>query len=193
MLPSAIGHGAGSRDLGEVANVLRMIVGRAPDHTPEEDEVAVLECTLDDATPQALAFALERLRDGGALDAFSAPVTMKKGRAGQHVTVLARPEDSVRLGRLLLRETPTLGLRLRLERRLVLSRELRRVDTEYGPVAIKVGLLDGEELHGWPEYDDCAAAAERHGVPLSRVQQAALAAYARERGPAGRDGEGDVP
>jgi len=181
MRPTAIGQGAGSRELDETPNLLRVIVGEAEPASvgpTARGEVAVIECTVDDATPQALAFAARGLLAAGALDVYTGPVTMKKGRQGHQLTVLGHPEDLAALARQVLRETSTLGLRFRLEQRFELERSVCRVQTEYGPVGVKVGMLDGEVLHVWPEYDDCATLAERHGVPLSRVQQAALGAYA---------------
>ncbi len=193
MRPRAVGHGAGARDLGDVPNLLRLIVGQAEPTAPgipeREGQVAVLECTLDDATPQAVAFASRRLLEAGALEAFTSPVTMKKGRAGQQLTVVARPADAERLAREILRQTSTLGVRARLDRRYELDREFVSVDTEFGAVRVKAGSLDGLVLHAWPEYDDCASLAERHDVPLARVQQAALAAYeARRKRQAAADG-----
>jgi uncharacterized protein (DUF111 family) len=162
-----------------------MILGEAgPDAGTLEGiagDVAVLECTVDDATPQAIAFAAERLLDEGALDAYTSPVTMKKGRLGHHLTVLSRPEHLSRLARRLLSDTSTLGLRFRGEKRYELERIVRRVETRFGPVGVKLGLLDGRVVHAWPEYDDCAALAERHGAPLGDVQQAALERYASIR------------
>ncbi len=182
MRPRAVGYGAGSRDLGESPNMLRMILGDVDPQSTELEpggrEIAVLECTLDDATPQALAFATRRLLERGALDVFTTSVTMKKSRQGHHLTVLARPDDLSRLARQVLRDTPTLGLRYRLENRFELERRLRTVDTRYGAISVKVGSLHGQVLHVWPEYDSCAALAERHGVSLWQVQQAALDAYA---------------
>ena len=187
MRPRAVGHGAGQRDLGESPNMLRMILGDADPETTRLDaagrEIAVIECTLDDATPQALAFAARRLLDDGALDVFTSPVTMKKGRQGHHLTVLARPDDLSRLARQVLRDTPTLGLRYRLENRFELERRERTVDTAYGPVSVKIGMLHGRVLHAWPEYEDCAVLAERHGASLWQVQQAALDAHASVEDP----------
>jgi uncharacterized protein (DUF111 family) len=185
MRPLAVGHGAGSKEFGDTPNLLRMILGEAgPDAATLEGiagDVAVLECTVDDATPQAIAFAAERLLDEGALDAYTSPVTMKKGRLGHHLTVLSRPEHLSRLARRLLSDTSTLGLRFRGEKRYELERIVRRVETRFGPVGVKLGLLDGRVVHAWPEYDDCAALAERHGAPLGDVQQAALERYASIR------------
>ena len=162
--------------------MLRMLVGEIdPDAALPETpcaEVAVLECNVDDATPQALAFAAKRLLSAGALDVFTAPVTMKKGRQGHQLTVLARPHDLGRLSRQMLRDTPTLGLRYRLERRFELERRTRGVETVYGPVEVKIGTLNGRVLRVWPEYETCATLAERCGASLWEVQQAALAAFA---------------
>ena len=181
MRPTAVGLGAGSRDLGDVPNMLRVISGLADAPAPGEREVAVLECTLDDQTPQAVAHAASRLLGAGALEAFTGPVTMKKGRAGHHLTVLAKPEDASRLARDVLRHTSSFGVRMRVERRFELEREVVRVDTEYGPVPVKLGWFAGELLQAWPEYDDCAALAEARGVPLKEIQQAALRSFEGRR------------
>jgi uncharacterized protein (TIGR00299 family) protein len=180
MRPLAVGYGAGDRDLGEQSpNMLRMILGEQDSAAGRgAGEVAVLECSVDDATPQALAFAAERLLDAGALDVSTAAVTMKKGRAGHHITVLARPDRLHEIAQRLFQETSTLGLRYRLEQRMELPRQSRRVRTAFGPVAVKVGVVEQGSLRPWPEYEDCAALARRHGVALWRVQRAALEAFA---------------
>ncbi|HJQ99963.1 MAG TPA: nickel pincer cofactor biosynthesis protein LarC [Candidatus Polarisedimenticolaceae bacterium] len=176
----AIGHGAGSRDFPERPNVVRAILGDRPAAVEPIDtgvpEILVVEFTLDDATPQLLAYAIERLRKAGALDVHVAPVQMKKGRAGHLVTILARPDRFDAITRSALAETTTLGLRYRREGRVELDRGVERVSTRYGPIRVKTGRLDGTELHAWPEYEDCAAAARKHKVGLLAVQQAALAA-----------------
>jgi uncharacterized protein (DUF111 family) len=84
-----------------------------------------------------------------------------------------------RLSRIVLAETPALGLRFRHERRVELERTLARVSTPFGHVRVKVGRLGAEQYNAWPEYEDCTAAARRHGVPLVRVQHAALEAWSQ--------------
>jgi uncharacterized protein (TIGR00299 family) protein len=175
MRPRAIGYGAGDHDLGDTPNLLRMVLGGGDDSLSRPDGVvAVLECTVDDATPQALAFAVQRLLETGALDAFITPVTMKKGRPGHHLTVLARAENWQELARRVFEHTSTIGLRYRVDGRVELQRSLRTVTTRYGRVAVKTAALDGRVVQAWPEYEDCAALARRHEVPLNRVQEAAL-------------------
>lgn len=179
MLPEAIGYGAGDRDLAEAPNLLRAILGNAgaPGSAGPAEEIVVLECHVDDATPQVLAHATEELRESGALDAFVEAALMKKGRPGHRLTVLCREASVAPLVELIFRETPSLGLRLRREQRVVLEREVQRVRTPHGTVRLKIGLWKGKAIQVWPEYDDCAALARRRGVSLAEVQQAALAAW----------------
>lgn len=186
MVPEGSGTGAGSLDDPLRPNVVRVVLGRgaAPDVGTEigAPEVEVLTATLDDAPPQVVAYAVERLLAEGALDAYAAAVVMKKGRLGHEVTVLARPEDGDRLARILLSETTTLGLRRRRESRVELERRVERVTTPWGKVAIKIGTLDGTEIQAWPEYEDCAKIARARGVPLKEIQRKALSLRERGRG-----------
>jgi uncharacterized protein (DUF111 family) len=105
------------------------------------------------------------------------PVFMKKNRSGTLLTILADREQAAAIEHLLLRETSTLGLRVREERRVCLERRTVDVTTEWGAVRVKVGLRGGEELNAAPEFEDCRRLAESHDVPLKRVIEAALQAY----------------
>jgi hypothetical protein len=187
MTLSRVGHGAGSREYPERPNVVRAMLGlraaapRGGALPSQAPEVVVVEFGVDDATPQVLAYAIERLFAAGALDVHATPVHMKKGRVGQQITALVRPERFDAVARTALTETTTLGLRFRREERVELDRATERIATPYGKIRVKVGRLAGEEVHAVPEYDDCAAAAGKHGVPLFAVQQAAVAARRRPR------------
>jgi hypothetical protein len=143
-----------------------------------EEMVTVLETALDDLTPEVLAYVAERALASGALDVMLAPVIMKKGRPGTLITMLCNERESEVLQDLLLRETSTLGIRIRQERRVCLERRRVTVSTAYGEIRVKIGLRNGEELNAAPEFEDCRAAAQKHGVALKQVMQAALAAYA---------------
>jgi uncharacterized protein (TIGR00299 family) protein len=190
MRPTAVGYGAGDRDFGDRPNLLRMILGEAGlgGRADGHGETAVIECTVDDATPQVLAYTASRLFEAGALDVHTTAVLMKKGRPGHLLTALARPEDLHAVAEELLRESTTLGLRYRIEGRIEMDRAVRRVRTRYGTVRVKSGSLGGRELQAWPEYEDCAALARKSGVPLKRIQEAALEAYRTDRRARGRTG-----
>ena len=136
----------------------------------------MLETALDDLSPQLLAHVAEAALAAGALDVMLTPVIMKKGRPGTLLTVLCKSSDSPRLTRLI-RETSTLGLRIRQDRRSCLDRRHATVSTPYGAIRIKIGSLAGETLNAAPEFEDCRAAAARHHTAVKQVQQAAIAAY----------------
>jgi uncharacterized protein (DUF111 family) len=100
------------------------------------------------------------------------------------LTVLCHEANRQALERLILRETSTLGIRIRQDQRSCLERRHTPVQTPYGEIRVKVGTLDGEVMNAAPEFEDCRAAAVRCDVPLKQVQQEAIAAYARESGAA---------
>jgi uncharacterized protein (TIGR00299 family) protein len=178
-----IGYGAGTRNPPGFPNVLRLSIGSAEASEAEPragaamETVTVIETALDDLSPQVIAWVADSALAQGALDVMLTPVLMKKGRPGTLLTVLCRAEDRAALEQLILRETSTLGLRIREDRRLCLERQHVAVQTEYGEIRVKVGLLHGEVLNVAPEFEDCRAAAMLHHVALKRVQQAAMDAY----------------
>lgn len=172
MTLQATGYGAGDRDFKEHANVLRATLGESRT-VAEAESIVIMEANVDDATPQVLAYAMERLLDAGALDVTLTPLVMKKSRPGTLLRVLARPEGREDLARVLFAETTTLGLRTYAAERRVLPRETIEVDTAHGRVRVKVA----EGGHFQPEYDDCRALALSAGVPLRDVLAAASLAY----------------
>lgn len=167
-----IGYGAGTRDFKNHANVLRVLIGEKTAAT-EAMLVSVLEANIDDASPQILGYALDRLLDAGALDATLSPLQMKKNRPGALLRVIAKPEDQEKLANIIFAETTTLGLRVSSAERRIESRHIVQVETPFGPVRIKVSG------HGTfaPEYDDCRALAMSSGTPLPKVLAAAQQAY----------------
>lgn len=182
LIVTASGYGAGGRNPEGFANVLRLSVGTAAEAgrisgTFSRDRVVVLECALDDATPQVLAHTMELAMEHGALDVMAAPVTMKKGRLGTLLMVLSRPENEEELEKLLFRETTTLGIRRREEERVILEREFVTVDTQFGKIRMKVASAGEEILNAMPEYEDCRRAAREHAVALRAVMEAAMSAY----------------
>ena len=177
MTVAAIGLGAGSAELAEQPNVLRLFLGEAAarrddailDDVNLDDDVIVLEANLDDMSPQVYGYFAERALEAGALDVFSIPVQMKKNRPGQLVTVLCKPADRGKFSELLFRETTTLGVRQSHVRRRTLQRESITVETSLGPIRMKIARLHGLILNAAPEYEDCQKVAAERGVPLKQV------------------------
>jgi len=137
----------------------------------------VLETAVDDENPQYVAALVPRLLDEGALDAMWVPTVMKKGRSGAWLIVIAEPARADALAQLLLRETTTLGVRVREEERVELERRVVDVETPFGLVTLKVASIPGGDERAVPEFESVRAAASRAGRSLREVAEAALAAW----------------
>jgi uncharacterized protein (TIGR00299 family) protein len=174
-----IGYGAGTADFAQRANLVRVLLGHATERAEPEHEVALLETNLDDLSPELVPDAVERCFAAGALDVWTAPVAMKKGRPGIVLSALARPEAEPAVARAIFQETTALGVRVARLRRYELEREERTVKVDGVAVRVKLGRLEGRIVNVAPEHDDCAAVARRTGAPVKSVWAAALAA-ARE-------------
>lgn len=162
-----IGYGMGTKEFA-CANCVRAFWGETEEQN--RDTVAELRCNLDDMTPEAVAFAGERLLEAGALDVFTTPIQMKKGRPGVLLTLLCRQEDRERMARLLFQHTTTLGVRETLCSRYVLERDVETVDTPKGPARRKTARGWGVERQKW-EYDDLARIARAKNLSLPEVER----------------------
>ena len=175
MRVSASGFGAGKKQLSpDRPNLLRVVLGETEESTDKTPQsVSVLETNLDDHNPEGLELLMERAFAAGALDVFFAPIQMKKNRPATLVTLICPTDKTETLAGVLFREAGTFGVRIREQRRLTLTRSWRTADTEYGPIQVKIGNWQGEDMTASPEYDDCKRAAQAHDVPLRRVYDAA--------------------
>lgn len=147
--------------------------------TPLE-QVVQLECNLDDMSGEELGYALERLLEAGALDAWFTPIQMKKNRPAVMLSVLCRPEAAERLREALLVHTSTLGVRWHTMEREIAARDVRQVATPWGRVRCKLKLLGGQVVSVKPEYEDCASLAREHDLPLQLVIKTALLQYQQQ-------------
>jgi len=138
--------------------------------------LVVIETNIDDMNPELYEPVRERLFGAGALDVWTTAIGMKKGRPGTLLSVLGAAEKESALARIVLRETTTLGVRVYPVTRHIAEREFWTVETVYGPVQVKVKILDGEAVGAKPEFDDCKRLADAAGVPVRMVYEAALAA-----------------
>ena len=173
-----IGYGAGSRNPKRFPNVVRLSLGETNEtESIPADIVVVMETAVDDLNPQILGNFIERALQAGALDVMCSSVHMKKDRLATLITILCDRAHVVPLQQLLFRETSTLGVRIREERRACLDRKFVAVKTQWGEIKIKIGLLNGVEVNAAPEYEDCRRCAKQHSVPLKLVMQSALAIY----------------
>ena len=180
-----VGYGAGSRDPKGFPNALRLVLGEMGEaeetqtnvYATSDETIVVVETNIDDMNPQVYGFVMERAFALGALDVFMVPVQMKKDRPGILLTVLCKPETVDAMIEMLLAETTTIGVRYYEAKRRVLERAIETVETEYGPVRIKVARDGARTLHFQPEYEDCARLALETKTPFLEVHAAAAAAY----------------
>ena len=172
----SIGYGAGATDLEGQPNVLRIMVGESLQHleTEFDEEIRVIEANLDDLNPQVYGYFAEKALAAGALDVFTTPVQMKKGRPGTLLTLLCKPENARKLTDLVFAETTTFGLRSYTAERRILPREWQRVQTRFGEVRMKIARVNDKVLQVSPEYEDCRKLAEEKKVALREVMDEAM-------------------
>jgi pyridinium-3,5-bisthiocarboxylic acid mononucleotide nickel chelatase len=177
--PLRVGYGAGTRRLADRPNVLRILLGDAAELPAGllADEMLVIESNIDDMSPELYEHVVARLFAAGAVDVVLIPVQMKKGRPAVQVQIIAPPAAREAVAAMLFAETTTIGLRVHAVARWKLARRVVEVPTAYGAIAVKVA--GGADALAAPEYESCRAAAERHGVPLRVVYEAARQAAAR--------------
>ena len=173
---TSIGYGAGTREFGELPNVLRVIIGQ-PSQAGTTDTIIELSANLDDCTGEVLGATIEKLITAGCVDAWATPVFTKKSRPAWTLSALASPANIAEAERIIFTETTTLGIRKRECSRTKLDRSFETIETPFGPIRTKIGRLAGRVVTASPEFADCQAAAESHHVPVREVLAAAQVAH----------------
>ncbi|MYC28549.1 MAG: nickel pincer cofactor biosynthesis protein LarC [Chloroflexi bacterium] len=176
MTVEGVGVGLGGKNPEAFPNVVRIWLGSTEPAelpgksvAPKQGNIVLLETNLDDATGEILGYAQERLFDLGALDVWHTPIQMKKNRPGVLLSVLLPRELENDCVELLLRETPTLGIRSRAVERYAAERRTETLETEWGKVRVKIKYLAGEPVAASPEYEDCRQIAMNKGVPFQAL------------------------
>jgi uncharacterized protein (DUF111 family) len=168
MTIAGTGYGATTASPTEPGRRLQVLLGDVEGHA-EAERIAVIEANIDDMNPEFYECVFERLFAHGALDVTLTPLFMKKNRPANTLTVLAPLPTVPRLSRLILQETSTFGVRVYEVWRQKLERFHRPVDTCYGVIPVKCGVLDGRIIQAAPEYEACKRAAQEHGVPVRLI------------------------
>jgi len=176
MVIDKIGYGAGSKDLDEQPNLLRIIMGREKQEF-ESDTVKVIETNIDDMSPQVYDLLMDKLFNIGALDVFLTSIIMKKNRPAVKLTVLIESSNLQKACSCILTETTTMGVRIYEAERKKLSREMKEVETEYGKVRVKLGKIGDDVIKILPEYDDCKRLAIEKNVPIMLVHHSVIKSF----------------
>jgi uncharacterized protein (TIGR00299 family) protein len=164
---SAIGYGAGGREIEQLPNLLRVFIGTL-DPNYLADEIVSLETNIDDMNPEIYPYVIEKLMSAGAHDAYLIPVVMKKGRPGIILSALVERSKIDRYLDILFRETTTLGVRIQPVERKKLPRSTKQVQTSFGFVSVKVITFEGQEQLR-VEFEECKRIAAEKNLPLSAV------------------------
>ncbi|MGB7563430.1 MAG: nickel pincer cofactor biosynthesis protein LarC [Prochlorococcaceae cyanobacterium] len=190
LVPQRLGIGLGSRRLDR-PNLLRLwlaepspaLASHGPDGGEILEPLVLQQAQVDDASPEDLAFLIEELRGAGALEVYSQPIAMKKGRPAALISVLVPPDRAGALRRVWWAHGSSLGVREQLQYRWSLPRSSRSLATAWGPVRIKEALSPQGRRSMKPEYEDLAQLARRHGLSLQQLRAAVQAAWASEERP----------
>jgi hypothetical protein len=176
MTVERIGHGAGTADRS-ISNLLRLFAGTTAltDASYEIEQSAVIETTIDDMNPQIYDYLIEKILQMGAQDIFFQSVQMKKNRAGILLSILCRPEMVSAFADFLFKETTTIGLRWRIDNRIMAKRKTNVIHTRSGDIRCKVAMVNREIVNITPEYDDCKRIAEVQHIPLKTIMEEARA------------------
>jgi uncharacterized protein (TIGR00299 family) protein len=169
----AVGYGAGTKDL-DWPNVLRVIVGDSVDTVTTSESTELIETNIDDMSPELVPYVIEKVLEAGALDAWSSPIQMKKGRIGFILSALVERGATQPVLDTLFKETTTFGVRIAEVDRATLDRKTFDVDVEGHNVKVKVGYRDGVVVTTSPEYEDAVAVARATGMALRDVYRVAL-------------------
>jgi len=181
------GYGAGTRDHQNFPNALRVFVGETEEASSADEKLLMIETNIDDISPQVVGYVMDRAFELGALDCYLTQTQMKKNRPGLLVSILCRPDEREKFLQMIFAETTTIGARSYEVARRALPRVTVRVETQFGPIDVKVayqnrGSADGSEAatNAMPEFEQCRQAAKNAGVALREVQEAARAAYLKQ-------------
>jgi hypothetical protein len=168
-----VGYGIGSRNLKEMPNMLRVLVGE-PVSSYGQDVVTIVETNIDDMNPEIFGYVMERLLEDGALDVIWIPVFMKKNRPGTMIQVLCRETDREKIVQRILAETTAIGVRHAVMERTTLPRKVKEVTTSLGLVRVKEIPNPEGELSVVPEYEDCHKIAREKNIPLKKVYETVM-------------------
>ena len=163
-----IGYGAGAKDL-EQPNVLRVFSGELD--KMENETINIIEANIDNMNPEIYPYAINKLMENGALDAYLTSIIMKKGRPAIKLSVLCEIKDTDKLCNIIFDETTTLGVRIFTAEKRKLDREIKTIKTKYGNVRVKISKLNNKIQNIMPEYEDCARIARKYKIQLKKVYE----------------------
>ncbi|MBS1796417.1 MAG: nickel pincer cofactor biosynthesis protein LarC [Acidobacteria bacterium] len=165
-------YGAGTREHKNFPNVLRLMLGTTAqtEEKTKTEPLILIETNLDDISPEILGFVMEKAFEMGALDCWFTLIQMKKNRPATMVSILCREPEKAKFIGLLVRETTTLGVRLKTIERTCLTREITKIETRFGDVPVKIARYGDDVVNIKPEFEKLKEIAKRENLPLREVE-----------------------
>ncbi len=169
-IPQKIAYGIGHKDF-DIPNVLRVMLAEVSEQIAswETEKSNLIECNIDDMSPESFGYIMQKLFDAGADDVFFEPIIMKKNRPAQKISVLVKDNLLDTVLSIIFTETTTLGIRVVDCEKKMLHRKWESIESKWGNVRIKYGILNGKIIKAKPEYDDCLKIANEYKLPVSQV------------------------
>ena len=175
-LSKKVSYSFGHRELNNRPNLLRATLYEdIEDKTPTKCEI--IECNIDDSTPELIAFLTEKLFSNGALDVFTQSIMMKKQRSGILLSVLVKEDSRDKIIDIIFKESSTFGLRFYNVERNILDRSFEKMDTKYGKITMKIGRKNNVIISVSPEIEECKVLAEKNDVSVEKVYRSALSVW----------------
>lgn len=162
-----IGYGAGSKDIPQLPNLFRILIGEFIESYSADDSY-IVETNIDDMNPEFYPFVIEKLLEAGAHDAYLIPVIMKKGRPGIVLSTLCEASKLDEVLKIIYRETTTLGVRIIKIDRRKLNRDTEIVETKFGLIKVKVVLTEDRKKY-IPEFEECKRISIEKNIPIAEV------------------------
>ncbi|MHB8281921.1 MAG: nickel pincer cofactor biosynthesis protein LarC [bacterium] len=177
------GYGCGSKDLDRLVNILRIFYGKLNKYSSiynygdedlhnsyiNYDQIAEIQCNIDDMNPEIYDFVIEKLFKNGALDVFLTPVMMKKSRPGIVLNVLCDVPLTKKLSKVIMEETTSIGLRIARKDKIYIDRFIEELTTPYGTIKVKVSKAGNKILNKKPEYESLKKIALNNNISLKEV------------------------
>jgi|TARA_B100001971_G_C18217306_1_gene554736 uncharacterized protein (TIGR00299 family) protein len=173
-IPETVGYGAGDKNPESYSNVTGIWIGKKSNVTEfdkNDEDIILLETNIDDASGEIIGYVQNLLIEKGCRDVWVTPIQMKKNRPSILLSVLTDAKDEKDIVEIIMKETPTLGIRRKSVERHIASREIVPVSIPYGDIKVKIKKLNGKIIQINPEYEDCAKLAKSTGIPLHKIYE----------------------
>ncbi len=154
------GIGTGKKDFKN-ANILRVMILREEKTT--EENMVMIETNIDDSTPEALSYTMDKLFENGANDVFFTNIYMKKNRPAIMLSVLCEENMVSVMSDIIFENLTTIGIKKYIVNRDIMEREIKEFQSSLGKCRIKICKRNGN-VYKYPEFEDVKKICNEKGI-----------------------------